>query len=207
MQDPDDGAAQQPTETLQVGHSRPPWFEKVVPAKWRQPAVTFLAFLLGVGASGGAVLSWQDRPAPPAFHADEHDVELVLFETVPPRTHPTGRESEISPLQVDGALLLSGGLTSTVLRIGALDRSLDVRAPSLPVTVSPTGRFQSVNLKIIVRDCKAATRWAPADRPFTIRWRDEYGKAHVDRAGDFGRSMAISLIGYIDAVCDNPPNR
>ena len=102
---------------------------------------------------------------------------------------------------------MSGGSTSTVVEIGALDRSLDVRAPQLPVTVSPTGRFQSVELSIIVRDCKAATRWAPTDRPFTVNWRDEYGETHLDRAGDFGRSVAISLTRYIDAVCENPPTR
>ena len=43
--------------------------------------------------------------------------------------------------------------------------------------------------------------------PFTIKWRDEYGDPHLDRAGDFGRSMAISLIRYIDAVCGDPLNR
>jgi len=205
VQDPD-GAAQHPTETLQVGPSRPSLFEKV-PTKWRQPAVAFLAFVLGVVAGGGAVLWSQTQPAPPPLRADEHAVELVLFEALPLRTHPRGRASETRPLQVDGALLLSGGVTSTVLGIGALDRRLGVRAAALPVTVSPTARFQSVSLKILVRDCKAATRWRPGDRPFTVRWRDEYGKAHLDRAGDFGWSMAKSLIRYIGAVCDNPLNR
>ena len=126
----------------------------------------------------------------------------MLFEAVPPQ--PTGSKTEVSPLQVDSAFLLSGGLTSTVSTISTLDPSLDVRAPALPVTVSPTARFQSVKLKIIVRDCKAATRWAPVDRPFTITWRDEYGMEHLDQAGDFDRSMARSLIRYIDAVCGNP---
>jgi hypothetical protein len=153
------------------------------------------------------VLWWQARPAPPPFRADEHAVELMLFEAVPPRTHPSGGESEISPLQVDSAFLLSGAVTSTVLTISNPDHSLDVRAPALPVTVSPTARFQSVNLKIIVRDCKAATRWTPVDRPFIITWRDEYGKRHLDRAGDFDKSMATSLIRYIDAVCGNALNR
>ena len=206
VQDPADGGAQQPAETLQVSPSRPSLFEKV-PAKWRQPAVALLAFLLGVAAGGGAVLWWQARPAPPPIRVDEHAVELVLFDAVRPRTHPDAQKSDFRPLQVDGALLLSGGVTSTVLEIGALGRSLEVRTPALPVTVSPTGRFQSVSLRIIVRDCKAATRWAPGDRPFTIKWRDEYGDPHLDRAGDFGRSMAISLIRYIDAVCGEPLNR
>ncbi len=147
------------------------------------------------------------QPAPPPIQADEHAVELVLFEAEPPRTYPSGRESDIAPLQVDGALLLSGLVTSTVLGIGVLDGSLDVRARALPVTVSPTGRYQSVNLKISVRDCKAATGWTPGDRPFSLRWRDEYGQAHFDKAGDFGRSLASSLSRYIDAVCDNPPSR
>jgi len=165
--------------------------------------VAFLAFVLGVAAGGGAVLGWQAPPGPPPFQVDEHAVELILFEVVPRRTHPSGRGSENSPLQVDSALFLAGAVTSTVLGVEHLDRSLDVRAPALPVTVSPTARFQSVNLEIIVRDCKAASRWTPVDRPFTITWRDEDGKRHLDRAGDFDRSMASSLIHYIDAVCGN----
>jgi hypothetical protein len=131
----------------------------------------------------------------------------VLIEAVPTRAHLDGRVSEVSPLSVDGALLLSGGLTSKVVEIGALGRGLVVRAPSLPVTVSPTDRFQSVSLKIIVRDCHAAARWTPADRPFIIRWRDEYGNSHLDRAGDFGEPVAISLVRYIDAVCDSQHDR
>ena len=169
--------------------------------------MTFVVFSLGAAAGGGAVLWWQARPAPPPIRADEHAVELVLFDAVSPRTQPGARKSAFSPLQVDGALLLSGGVTSTVLEIGALDRSLEVRAPALPLTFSPTGRFQSVDLRLIVRDCKAATRWTPGDRFFTIKWRDEYGEAHLDRAGDFGRSMAISLSRYIDAACENPLNK
>jgi hypothetical protein len=180
-------------------------FQKV-PTRWRQHAAAFLAFVLGVAAGGGAVLWWQARPAPPPFRADEHAVELVLFEAVPPRTHRSGWESESSPLHVDSAFLLSGAVTSTVITISNPDHSLDVRAPALPVTVSPTARFQSVTLKIIVRDCKAATRWTPVNRPFTITWRDEYGQGHLDRVGDFDRAMASSLIRYIDAVCGNPLN-
>jgi hypothetical protein len=173
-----------------------------VPAKWQQPAVAFVAFLLGLVAGGGADLWRQAGPAPPAFRLDEHDVELVLIEAEAPRVHPERRGLGVSPQEVDGALLLSGGLTSTVFEIGALDRSLEIRAPSLPATVSPTSRLQPVSFEIIVRDCKAASRWEPGDRPFTIRWRDKYG-AHLDRAGDFGRPMANSLIRYIDAVCAN----
>lgn len=206
MHDPGDHTAQQPTETLQVGPSQSP-FQKV-PTQWRQPTVVFLAFVLGVAAGGGAVLGWPappapPRPAPPPFHVDEHAVELMLFEPVPPRTHPSRWESDNSPLQVDSGLLLSGAATSTVLGVDTPGRSLEVRAPALPMTVSPTSRFQWVNLKIIVRDCKAATRWTPVDRPFTITWRDEDGKVHLDRAGDFDRSMTSSLNRYIDAVCGN----
>lgn len=131
----------------------------------------------------------------------------MLFEAVPPRTHQSGRKSEIGPLQFESAVLLSGAVTSTVLGINTPDHSLEVRAPALPVTVTPTARFQSVDLKIIVRDCKAAARWTPVDRPFTITWRDEHGREHLDRAGDFDRSVASSLIRYIDAVCGNPLNR
>jgi hypothetical protein len=79
-----------------------------------------------------------------------------------------------------------------------------VRVPALPVTVSPTARYQSVELRLVVRDCRAASRWAlDVDRPFTIAWRDEDGRVHLDRAGDFDRSLAIPLLRYIDSSCDN----
>jgi len=140
------------------------------------------------------VLWWQDQPEPDPVRVDEHAVELVLFDVVPGS----------SPLQVGGALLLSGGVTSTVLEMGALERGLEVRARDLPVTVSSTDRFRSVNLAIIVRDCESATRWVPGDRPFTVRWRDEFGEVHLDRAGDFDRSLASSLVRYVDAACAKP---
>jgi hypothetical protein len=202
VRDPDDHTAQQPTETLQVGPSRPPFFQKV-PTQWRQHAVALLAFLLGVAAGGGAVLGWQARTAPPPFRVDEHAVELILFQAVAPRTPPGGSESENSPVQVESGLLLSGAITSTVLTINNPDHGLDIRAPALPVTVSPSARFESFTLEIMVQDCKAATAWTPVDRPFTITWRDEYGMRHLDRVGDFDRSMASSLIRYIDAMCGN----
>lgn len=165
--------------------------------------MALLAFALGVAAGVGAVLEWDDPPRPAASRSlvDEHAVELLLFAAVPPRTHPRNWKSDKSPLHVDSAVLLSGAVTSTVLGVQTLDPSLDVHARGLPVTVSPTARFQSVDLEIIVRDCKAASRWAPVDRPFTITWRDEHGRSHLDRAGDFDRSMARSLTRYIDAVC------
>lgn len=204
VQDPDGGGAQQqPADRLKVGPARPSLFEKV-PVRWRSRAGAALAFLLGVAACG-AVVWWQARPSPTPVRADEHAVELVLFEAVPPRTDPG--ESAPSPLQVYGALLLSGRVTSTVVEVGALTRSLQVRVPELPVTVSPTRRFHAVNLTIIVRDCKAATRWAPGDRPFTVRWRDRYGEMHLDKAGDFDRSMAESLLRHIAAVCETSADR
>jgi len=176
-----------------------------LPNQWRRHAVALLAFVLGV-ATGGATMWWQEAPAPTPFRADEHAVELLLLEAVLPRTLPSRSLSKNSPLQVDSAFFLSGAVTSTVSTISNADHSLDVRAPALPVTVSPTARFQPVQLKIIVRDCKAATRWAPVDRPFTITWLDEYGKRHLDRAGDFDKSMAGSLIQYIHALCGNAPH-
>lgn len=205
VRDPDDDRVQQPKEALQVGPSRPSLLQKV-PPKWRRPAVTFVAFVSGVAAGGGALLWWQDGPAaPPPLPADEHAVELLLFDVVRSRPPPDGRTSEDSPLQVDSAVFLSGAVTSTVLRIEYPDDSLDVRIPNLPVTVSSDRRIQSVTLEIIVRDCEAATRWKPIDRPFLISWRDDDGKVHTDGAGDFDRSMAASLIRYVEAVC--PPTQ
>ena len=206
VQEPGRDASQPSTETLQVGTSRPRLTEKA-PGTWRQPAAAVLVFFVGVAAGGGALLWWQARPTPPAFRVDEHAVELVLFEAVPPRAGSGTSESPISPLQVDGALLLSGLVTSTVLRIGTPGQSLEVRAPALPVTVSPTRRLQSVSLEIIVRDCRAASRWTPGvARPFTLAWRDEDGRVHLDRAGDLDRSLAISLARYVDSSCDKPRN-
>jgi hypothetical protein len=202
--DPDDHTAQRPTDTLQVGPTRPPLSEKV-PARWRRrPTLTFLAFASGVAAGVGGVLWWQARPEPPPFRPDEHAVELILFEAVPPTTHPSGRASRDAPLHVDSAILLSGLVTSTVVGIDTPGDGLGVRAPALPLTVSPTRRLQSLDLTIVVRDCRAAARWKSADRPFTITWRDEFDRVHMDRAGDFDRSMARSLTSYVDAVCGNP---
>lgn len=163
-----------------------------------------LVFVLGVAAGVGAVLGWPDpqqRRAPSEFHADEDAVELILFTAAPLRTRPSGSESEDGRLKVDSAVVLSSALISTVRRIQILDPSLDVRAPALPVTVSPTTRLRPVDLEIIIRDCAAASRWTPLDRPFTITWRDEYGTSHLDRAGDLAGSMAGSLAQHIDAVC------
>jgi hypothetical protein len=173
-----------------------------VPLPWRQPVAALLAFTLGVAACAGTVLWWEGRPQPPPFRADRHDVALILFQAEPLRTPANGRDAENRSLQVDSAVLLSGPLTSTIFRIGSpTPLGLAVRAPALPVTVSPASRLRSVSLEIIVRDCRAASRWTPRDRPFTVRWRDEYGKLHDDRAGDFDGSMARALLRYIAAVC------
>ena len=166
--------------------------------------MVFLALVLGLAAGAGAVLWWQARPEPPPFRADEHAVELVLFDALRPHTLSNSQRTEFSPLHLEGALLLSGGVTSTVLEIGAPHPSLKVRVPALPVTVSSTARLRSLQLRMTVRDCKTASPWTPGDRPFTIKWRDEYGQVHMDRAGDFGRSTAISLARYVDAVCEDP---
>lgn len=153
-------------------------------------------FALGVAIGVAAVKGWeQPEPEADPFRADEHAVELMLFAVAPSGAAGSNR------LQVDSAVLLSGAVTSTVMSVRLLERSIVVHAPALPVTVSPTARLQSVRLEIVVRDCAAARRWAPADRPFTIRWRDEHGRSHLDRAGDFDRSMARALTRYVDAVC------
>ena len=117
-----------------------------------------------------------------------------------------GSQSEAGiPFEVDGALLLSGVVTSTVQRIGTPGQTLGVRARALPLTVSSTARFQPVSLEIVVRDCRAASRWtADVERPFTIAWQDEDGRAHLDRAGDFDRSLATSLVRYITRSCADP---
>lgn len=176
------------------------------PTPRRLAAVGLLGFVLGVAATGGAVLARQALPEPPRLQVDEHAVELVLFEATPSGPTANGRDSERSPLQVDSAVLLSGLQASTVSSIGTTaSQGLSIRAPDLPVTVSPTGRFQSLDLEIVVRDCEAATRWTPGDRPFLITWRDENGRSHTDRAGDFDRSMARSLTRHIDAACSDPP--
>jgi hypothetical protein len=208
VRDPSDPAGQRSTETLQVGRSRPLF--RRVPTRGQQPAVVLLALLLGVAIGGGAALWQQGRPSPrPAFsvRVDEHAVELILLGAVGPRTHRSGPGSEINSLQVESAVLLSGLVTSTVLKIDSAGPALDVRAPALPVTVRPTARFWLLDLQVIVRDCKAATRWTPEDRPFTIAWRDEHGRKHLDRAGDFDRAMATALIRYINAVCNTPRDK
>lgn len=167
-----------------------------------------LAFVLGAVIGAGAML-WRQAPPPPSDSGerteqprrlDEHAVELLLLAPAASRTDPSGTGSAAG-LQVHGAFLLSGAVTSTVLSIDSAHRGLDVRVRDLPVTVSPTARFQLVRLQLSFRDCRAATRWAPVDRPFTISWRDELGREHVDMAGDLDRSTAASLVRAIDAGC------
>ncbi len=201
VDDPHGGGGQESMEALEGGPSRPPLGEKW-PVGWRLGAA-LLGFVLGVAVGGGAVLWRQARPEPAALWPDEHAVELVLFQAVHPESNPSGRGREVSPLEVDGALLLSGLVTSTVLDIGVPGDRLNVRVPALPATVSPTSRFQAVTLEVSVQDCRAATQWTPGDRPFTITWRDESGRVHMDRAGDFGGSMATSFTRYIEVACDN----
>jgi hypothetical protein len=211
VRDPDDHTAQQPTETLQGGPTRPPFLRKV-PTRWRRHAAALLGFVLGIAAGGGAVLWWQADPEPSAGpvvppRVDEHAVELVLFDAVQTGPNPPGGASDVRPLRVDSAFLLSGAIASTVFRIDNPEHGLEIRAPALPVTVSTDARYQAVSLLIVVRDCEVATRWTPADRPFTITWRDEYDKVHMDSAGDFDQSTASSLVRYIDAACDGPLDR
>lgn len=152
--------------------------------------------LLGVAAGAGTVFWWPTPPTKPPIRVDEHDVELILFDVSAP-----GPGSVADPLRVDGALLLSGAVASTVASIETSNDSLDIRAPALPATVSSTDRFQAVTLRITVRDCEKALRWEPTDRPFTIAWRDEFGQTHVDRAGDFSAATGDALRGYIADVC------
>jgi hypothetical protein len=164
--------------------------------------MTLLVFLVGVAAGGGGALWWGNEPVPPrAFRADEHAVELVLFKSGSGNMAQRGLGGEAVPLRIDGALLLSGLVTSTVSTISTPGDSLFVRVEALPVTVSPSDRFQSVSLEIMVRDCKAASRWRPVNRPFSITWRDAYGRTHRDRAGDFDRPMTDLLTSYIAAAC------
>lgn len=175
-----------------------------LPAGTRQPVVALLALLLGAAIGAGTVLWRQDPPRPTQLRVDEHAVELVLFDATPTRMPPGRWSSDFAPLRVHGAILLTGALASTVSRIGALDDSLEIRAPALPVTVSPTARYASVTLQIFIRDCETASGWTPRDRPFTISWRDELGREHLDRAGDFDPSLGDSLTRHIDAECADP---
>ncbi len=193
MRDPDDGSTEGATERLQAGPSRPPLFPPL-PVRWRLRAAAAGVFALGVAAGVGTKLWWQEDPeTPPRFRGDDHSVELVLFEAVAP--------DDTGPLLVRGALLLSGSITSTVSSIELLGKSVDIRTPRLPVTVSPSDRFQSFTMRITVSDCEVAGRWGPADRPFVIEWQDGLDREHTDRAGDFDRSIANELLRYIDVVC------
>lgn len=199
MRDPDD-RAQGPTETLQVRPSRSTLVDEV-PATWRQRAAPVVALVVGLVIGGGAALWWHDDPEPTTLPPHEHTVELLILGAEP---NSSSQDSEVATLQLDGAVFLSGALTSTVVRIeNAADSGVVVRAPALPVTVSSERRFRSIDISLVVRDCGAAARWTPADRPFIISWRDEYEREHSDQAGDFDREMNAYLSRYLDAACDN----
>ena len=191
----------EPTETLEAGSDRSSAWDRLAP-RWRRRVVVLLAFVLGVAAGVGALVWRQAGPEPRPPRVDEHDVELVLFRALPTGGRPSERAR---PLTIEGAILLSGLVTSTIVSITASGDGLGVRVSALPVTVSPTARLREVALQLTVRDCKAAARWAPSDRPFTISWRDELGQEHLDRAGDLGRSVSGSITRYIQAVCDTSP--
>ena len=164
-----------------------------------------LALALGVAAGASAVHRWGAEPAPSAFSVDEHDVELLLFEATPARNPRRGQGTDAGPLRVHAAIFLSGAQTSTVTTINNPGGGLDVRAVGLPVEVSSDARFRSIDLAISVRDCAAATGWTPVDRPFRIAWRDDDGREHVDRGGDFDRTFARALVDYIDLACGGDP--
>lgn len=195
MRDLEAGTAHGEAETLTLGAAGGS------PDRTRLVAVAVLCLALGAVAGGFGALWWEARPEPAAPPADEHAVELLLF-----AAEPRGRGAD-RVLRVDGALLMSGRSTSTVQSVDPPHDSFVVRAPALPVTVSPAARYQPLDLLVTVRDCSGASRWTPVERPFTITWRDEHGKVHLDRAGDFDRSVAAAMTGYVDAVCDAPVSR
>lgn len=202
MREPVDGRAPQPAETLQVGPSRPPLSERV-PDRWRLPLVVGVSLLLGAVAGAGAVLwSQADPPERAPFRGDEHAVELVLLEVAPGR--PGTGSTSAPTLHLGAGLLLSGVVTSTVLSIDPPGDWLEVRAPALPVTVSPSGRFRSLDLELVIGDCEPATGWTPRDRSFTLTWRDEHARLHLDRAGDFDKTLGRALARHVDAACAGP---
>lgn len=180
-------------ETLEAGPSRPPLLPPV-PAAWRRRAVAPVFFVLGVAAGAGTALGWPsdgEEQATPRTPPDTHDVELVLVEAAP-------RPEE---LVVAGGILLSGTSTAVVVRVEAPTPGIEVRVAALPVTVTPTDRYAPVRLRIRVRDCASAARWEPSDRPFTITWKDEQGRGHIDRAGDFGEATRSALRGFLVGAC------
>ncbi|WP_028660816.1 hypothetical protein [Nocardioides insulae] len=213
MPDPEDRRAPQP-EVLEASpgsRSRISGFLsrflrrllKWVPGRWRTPLAGVLGLIVG-GVGTLAVLAALDRrpdsatPAP--LRVDEHSVELILTRTANPRP---GQGEEVVPvgLHLDGVVLLSGSVRSTVLWIDAPGGGLEVVTAGLPLTVDTSSRLSPVSLSVAVRDCAAALRWEPADRPFTIAWRDEYDGEHVDRAGDFDQSVGEALERFITASC------
>lgn len=197
------------SETLRGGPARPPLFERI-PVRRRLPLVAVLAFALGAGGAGALVVGRQ-ATSPPVQNSssepgsfDEHDVELILFQASRARPRGGSSQSRGRVVHLESAVFLSGGLTSTILTVEALEPSLDIRASALPVTISPSNRYQLIALEIIIRDCEAANEWTPADRPFFITWRDELGKEHLDRAGEFNPTTATSLTREVNNACRTP---
>lgn len=209
MSESDAHSEPDPSETLRGGPARAPLLEGVQ-ARWRLPVVAVLAFALGAGGAGALIVGLP-APSPPTQNPsgesgsfDEHDVELILFQASRARPRGGRSASRGRAVHLESAVFLSGGLTSTLLTIEALEPSLDIRASALPVTISPSNRYQLIVLEIIVRDCAAATQWTPSDRPFFITWRDELEKEHLDRAGEFNRTTATSLTRQVETTCRTP---
>ena len=62
-------------------------------------------------------------------------------------------------------------------------------------------------MEIRHRDCALATEWTPSSQPFTLTWQDDHGDVHMDIGGDHDASMELTLLGYLDAVCENSATR
>lgn len=197
---------------LQDGATHAPLLEGLTPT-WRHRSVVLLAFVFGViGGAGGARWLNDQRPeeAPAAYGPDAAgtDVRLVLSGVAPRRPHDRNGTGGVDPLRIDGVLLHSRGPgTATVTGIHRAGGSIAIRVPALPVRLSVNHSFQRIRLEVSPRDCGLASEWTPSAQPFTLTWQDAHGDVHHDTGGDHDASMELTLLDYLDAVCDSQATR
>ncbi|MBD8869900.1 hypothetical protein [Nocardioides donggukensis] len=191
-------------ETLQGGPSGPASIDPFGAAT-RRVAVLATVFTCGAlaGAAGaGAYVSesqYEDRT--PASRAS---VQLVITGVADhSRAEPMKADAQKRALWLDGVLMYMGERGAAIVtRVHRPGRSLRIRVPDLPVSLTAGDPPKQVQIRIAPRDCELASMWTPSARPFRLTWRAADGDWRTDPVGDHNASVEVTLIAHMDSVCD-----